>query len=272
MDSPQVLAYPEGAPGTYPGWYDPGYWSEGLTPRFDLRRQLVSLKTNAEILFDILFARHLVALIAAAAVLCVARGIAAARRLRESWFLLLPALAAVTAFWSIWVEPRYIGPFLGLLFAGIFAAAALGPSLEHHQRLATTVTVCAGLTFVIAAGATAVQADLIGTQEPTDWRVAKQLQRVGAGPGSAVGAIGRTMHCGWARLARVHIKAEIPHEAAGGFYAADEATKTQAVNALFRAGIQAVVADFPETAGCAQGWVRVPYTEFSICPATGGSR
>ena len=39
--------------GTYPVWYDPSYWYEGLTPHFDLTAQMSTVYKNIKAYWDI---------------------------------------------------------------------------------------------------------------------------------------------------------------------------------------------------------------------------
>src|SRR4029077_12756620 len=120
-------------------------------------------------------------------------------------FLLLPPLAAMAMYGCIWIEPRYLGPFIGLFWAGVFSGLRLPDTLESRKLLTSVTTALAVVIGVALLGSTASQIDTVGTVPPLDWQVASALHRAGVRQGDRIGAMGRVMKCGWARLARVQI-------------------------------------------------------------------
>jgi len=258
--------------GTYPGWYDSSYWVAGLTPHFNLHQQLSAFKRDTEVLFDLFFSKFYLALLTGLLVLYLFGGNfpASIRALGGYWFLWMPPVAALFTFWCIWIEPRYLGPFVGLFWAGALSGLRL-PDTPQSQKLLTSVTAaCVFVTSVALLGSTASQIDKVGTAPPLDWHVASALHRAGVKQGERIGAMGRVLKCGWARLARVQIVSEIPHEAEQEFRKANDQVKTDVLDSVFRTGVKVIVADEREEAGCRSGWQPLEKTGFSICFADSG--
>ena len=84
-------------------------------------------------------------------------------------------------------------------------------------------------------------------------------------PGERVAVIGHVNQCGWARLARVKITAEIPPESEQDFDAADASTQRASVDALFGTGVRAIIADHRVETGCPSKWSPAGKTGFFVC-------
>lgn len=263
---PAAYQFKDHVAGTYPGWYDPAYWLAGMTPHFNLRQQLVRIKTDGLIFFDVFFSKFQASLITGALLWYVfGAGWGWIRRgVMAEWFLWLPPLAVLAMYLPVWAEPRFIGPYLGLFWAGVFASVRI-PDLPHTRKLLNaTAAAMAVVTLLVVFASTAVAIDQMGTNPPVQRQVAEYLQRIGIRPGDRVGAVGRVMDCGWARLGQVQITAEINHGSDADFRSASEAVKSQALAAMFRTGIKAIVSDQREGTGCKAGW-RAAGGGFYVC-------
>ena len=131
--------------------------------------------------------------------------------------------------------------------------------------VAVVATAAVAITAILLAGSTLAAMDAAAS--PAQFEVARYLQNIGIRPGDPVGSIGTVTRWGWARLARVHVSAEINHPAQLDFRAARDEIKSQAMAALFGTGIKAVVADHREETGCRSGWRGIGKTGFFACSA-----
>jgi len=266
FENPPAYTF-EGSPrGTYPGWYEPPYWLAGLQTRFNLRGQLFRLKVDGQILFDIFFGAFQVGFVISALVwyLFGAERFRVLPGLLRQWFFFLPLLAAIAIYWPIWVDPRYIAPFLGLFWAGIFGGVRMPASPQSRRLLFSTAAAVVPLTFLVVLASTAAAFDRIGNI-PVQFRVADYLRQIGVRPGDRVGAVGRVMECGWARLARVQITTEINHGSDAAFRASAAPVRSAVVAAMFHTGIRAIVSDSREDSGCPSNWHAVDSTGFYVC-------
>ena len=296
-DSP--AAYEFGSPfeTSYPPWFDPSYWNEGLRPRFDPRKQLAAVARNVRSLLGLYSPRSFPnGLLVALLVLLSARGLrraraslrGAARRLASHLFLLLPALAALAGYLLIHVEPRYLAAFVVVLFLCLLACAhpvetETGRTAEKQRAgfaLAAVILTAALFVSVVpstlrAAYVTTRRAAARGGLPPnTHADVAEALRGAGVGGGERVASVGETMFASWPRLARVRVVAEVPHRVSGvsrpptgevgKFWAADEAGRARVLGAFARAGARAVVADRVPGGVSTDGWRRIGATSFHV--------
>jgi len=268
FDKPAAFTYDQACPCTYPGQYDPTYWMAGVKTRFNPRLQFQRLKISAQELSELFLGKFQVPLIAALLIYLLG-GLGRPSlwsRIREYWFLFLPPMAAVALYAPVLVEPRYIGPFLPLFWAGAFACVRIGDEPASRRPVPVVATAAVAITAILLAASTLVAMD--AAAPPAQFEVARYLQDIGIRPGDPVGSIGTVTRWGWARLARVHVSTEINHPAQLDFRAAPDEIKSQAMAALFGTGIKAVVADHPEKSGCPFNWQAVGRTGFSVCAAT----
>ncbi len=259
-------------PATYPLWNDPPAWCDGLTWRFDARRQLAAV--GASLLgYYYIFLSHLAPFTAALAALHVgawlagggtfrARLTARLRGLASDYPILLPALAACGLYGLVVVEPRYLAGFVVLLGVALLRCVRF-PATRREEAgrwgWAVAVVLVAAPMFwlgVQQAGA-AVQgaADVPG-------QVARALERCGVQPGDRVAHIGSSFDAAWARAAHVHIAAEVRTADADAFWAADLERQDEVLEAFRRAGAKAVVGS--PGPGLGRGWERIPGTDCAV--------
>lgn len=266
FDSPEVFGFGTPIGGTYPAWYDPTYWYEGLKPHFSLRGHLSCLTLSAKTYFDI-FARMHCSLIVAFLVLCF---VGCRRRLwvkdiAANWVLLLPAIAALGMYSLIFVRGRYIGAFIVIIWAGLLSSVRLVDSSASRRLVtgvcgAVLVVIAIALAFPAALWAGRVVRDIPKIRYKSDhvhWRIANALHEMGVEEGDKVAFIGWSFNAYWARVARVRIVAEIPVDGVLPFLAADAATKAKVMEALAGIGAKAVLTDRMPEPLTPQGWTRI---------------
>ncbi len=270
FEAPDVYEFATPVGGTYPPWYDPSYWHEGTTVStgvgVTVRNQASVLGYNIKayyaILFDSLgffFAIWLVALIASF------RGRETLREIAAQYRLLLPPLGVLAIYLFVLIQPRYVIPFVVLLYLGLLAAIRL-PASETNRRWIKGIAV--SLVFMLAFSTIfllfrATRYDLTIGQD-NDLRVATGLKKAGVQAGEKVAYVGGRNSFYWARLAQIRVLAEIRRIEEERFWQADEATKQQLFAKLREAGINLLVTSkLPETAR-ATGWQAVEGTEYGV--------
>ena len=246
----QIFALPAtyefGTPvgGTSPTWYDPSYWYEGLKFSFNLRQQLQISKANLEYYYQL----FLGSLILGYFLLVYVGGNVrtSLQQLAANWFLWLPGVTGLiiyllgvnmpAAFWS----PRYIAPFVVLVFAGVFSSVHLLNSRASKRLLIGLMTIA-----LIAMGFQLLSHTVVTVKKgvvvkPIDWQVAEDLKQLGVKSGDAIAAIGDAdRNAYWARLARVKIVAQVP--IINDFWQVDTKTRQQVLNAIAKTGAKVVV-------------------------------
>lgn len=264
--SPAVYEFAEPVAGTYPAWFDPSYWYEGLRINFDISQLLPILQFNAMTYFKLLY-QHQWALVLATLVLLfqgrlVRKSIS---DILEHWSLLLICIAGLSmyAIVTIFQDPRYIAPYALILWMLIFSQirVASGFWAEKAAPYIAITAVTTTLTFVpvamhsfmasmpvIPTSLNMVGALISGEDAVTDieWQVAEHLRLFGVEPGDKVAIVGDSFTAFWARLAKVQIVSEIPSQwpETGHdniFWRASDQVRSEVLHAFAQTGSKVVV-------------------------------
>lgn len=258
--SPRVYEFAAPVGGTYPPWYDPSYWHEGLRPPFDARLQLERLNASVRFYYE-WFAYGpqpgLFVVVVLLAVAGAARG-PRARALLRHWYLVVPALAALGMYALVNVEGRYVAPFVVVAWLGVLAGVRL-PASPWGARLAAGAA-AAVVSLALGLSAVGSARDALGEPDPdndarTHVRVAAGLASVGVGPGAPVAFVGSWLSAmRWGRLARVRLVAEVPWKDRETFWKADPGVQSRVVAVLCSTGAELIVADEAPAEHETLGW------------------
>lgn len=276
-DNPPMYEFGTPFKVTYPPWYDPSYWYEGVKVIPDLRRQLGVIFRNTKILLSFFVnstgsaaeridtwgglegkvtptVGPLFTLFSLMVLMVVGR-VSVIRRIAEHWYALIPIAAVLGAYSLLHLEGRYIAAYVVVLWMVLFRSVAI-PHSEESKRIFTAVLASAALIIVTSLAVGTGQDFLRAARDFTrgdreaplfqsgypNWKVAKYLHDKGVHPSDPVGAVGYTLSGYWARMARVRVVAEIPAEGTTAFWSSDKPSMA-AVMQLFRdVGAKAVVA------------------------------
>lgn len=263
FNNPRVYEFGTPLNGTYPVWYDPSYWNDGLKPKFNLTSQIKASVSNLQHYFNLflaplIFGYLILISFSGRVLLCL-------KELKESWRLLIPAVAGLTIYLLVTdlqhlkpYESRYLAPFVMLLFAGILSSVRL-PSTEEVKRFMAGMTL--GLLLVFGGKfSNQLIGDFASVFQPGEhiyWQVAEGLKQLGVQPGDKVAHLGYKDYY-WARLAKVKIVAEIPQPEK--FWEQDDLTRAKVLQALKETGAKVLVQEpglkLPKTEA-ATGWKKL---------------
>ena len=299
LDSPSVYEFGGPIAGTYPVWYDPSYWNDGIHAQFDLRQEVRKIATNVKFLYALTLNVHADQLIGNGHAYLLFSPIVAGIFLMLlyvavrrggtfaiwpiAWLTVLPAVAALGMYVLVYCEPRHVAPFLALLFTGLFASIRI-PERALSGRAtaiaASAVLLGFGLTAGLGAGKTVYAAarDIVHSDavlsEP--WQVAKGLQQLGFAAGTKVASLDYANHdqVKWARLAHAQIVAEVFSDAFStredAYWNADEATKAKITDAFAKAGAEIIVSRrIPQNAPVPEGWQQIGATRYFVFRISG---
>jgi 4-amino-4-deoxy-L-arabinose transferase-like glycosyltransferase len=281
FDSPALYEFASPVAGTYPPWYDPTYWYEGVGVRVSLSGQLKAIARNVLLAYQFMFYRFFPGAVVACLFILFYMSRRSLRRIardtRDYWFLLLPALVASGFYMLVHFEQRYFAPFAVVIGASLFASLRLPRSKDVQRLVAALVFVTLAMFALstgyysarefystvrdLAPGRTAARADM-------QWQVADELRKMGVAQGDSVASIGNTMFNAWPRLARVRVVAEISTRTGGDvekFWAGDAALKRQVIETFARTGARLIVAEgIPQWANATDGWQRIGTTNYYV--------
>lgn len=278
LDDPPLYEF--GAPigGTYPVSYDPAYWYEGVIVHFDLERQVDYLSFSALFYFDLFFRQQAGLLVGV--FLLYLMGHHQWPGLTEivfRWGLVVVALAAFGSYGLVNVLGRYVGVFVVLFWADLFANVRLLDS-PTSRRLTFFLSIIMILFVLMNIGASNLEGvralvgwgnphqAVVSHSEPLSWpgEVAEVLHRLGVEPGAKVAIIGYGFDSFWARLARVRIVAEMPGHEADAFWEGDPSFQAEVLQAFARTGAKAIVAERVPSYATLSGWYRVGYSNYYV--------
>lgn len=277
LTQPPLYEFARPVSGTYPPWYDPAYWYEGIRPRFVFRDQALVLGRNLKTLYGIFIGGQW-SVISGALVLAYfsRKHRALLRELRAYLQLVVPAIAAIGMFLLIHLEPRYIGGFVTMAWMGVFASIPLPDQQRLKSAAAAVVVAMSGallMPLMVDVGIKAFEAlQEVSARRDTrgheHWQVARSLHEMGIAAGAEVAVVGHGIAAYWARLGHFRIVAEIPLGGQEEFLLGSDALKLEAMRAFAAAGARAVV--MRSDAAPAAGWQRLGRTGYFVyllpCP------
>jgi hypothetical protein len=261
---PAIYEFAQPVAGSYPPWYDPSYWYEGIRPHFSLKGQLWVLFRSANLYLK-MFSRS-------GALYVVFLVLIAEVRKAGKWdwggipmgLVVLPALATLAMYALVLVEQRYVSPFVVVLLLWIFSSACVSMNGAEALKKPTILAVILALALAIAWPVMRDLKDVIVNRPYEPWQVAVGLHEMGISPGTQVGSIGLGLGNYWAHLAGVRIIAEIPEKEQANFLAADAAKKSEVLRDFGGLGAKAVVTRNAPVAQSTQGWQEVGQTHYYV--------
>lgn len=210
---PHVIEFDRNIDVTFPPWFDPGYFAEGLKLRFDWLATIVNLVVNLLFAFYIcgwqLFAGYIAGIIAA----------------RKPYFpaikdsvdfaaLWLPTLATIVSLCLVislptgMTTPRYFAPFIVLGYLSFFAVMNFD-SLKKSQLAIKTAatTTCAIAALLLSISLFKDVSHLVTEQTDRVGLVTAELKKLGIKSGDKAAFMGLE-DFEWARRLNVHVIAE----------------------------------------------------------------
>jgi len=298
-DNPPMYEFGTPFKVTYPPWYDPSYWYEGVKVTVNPQRQLSVILRNAKALLFFLAIspgsatisnrawynleyntdRTIGSLLTLFCVIVLTNlgRVPIFRGIAEYWFALVPIGAVLGLYALLHFEGRYIAAYVVILWMVSFRSLAIAHS-EESKRIFTAVLASAALiaaiTLTTETGQSLMHAAryfVKGNNEApflqsgyTNWKIAEYLHNAGLRAGEPVGSVGWTYSAYWARMARVHIVAEVPEEGRMAFWLSDTA-KRAVVMQLFRdVGAKAVVATGVPADSAPVNWQHIEDTDYYV--------
>lgn len=262
VHTPQVFEFATPVLGTYPPWYDPSYWYDGVHPTFHLVAQIAAIRYGADKYFDLFSKLGCLFGGIVAFVLLQINPIHFFREFQKTYLLWIPAVAGLGMYSLIHVEDRFLGGFVLLLWAASFISVRI--RVPHHpvtQAITWSIVLVLGTQIAWSAGHAVVR--LASLHPSADVEVAKRLRDAEIKPGDKVAFVGSALvdHY-WAHLARVSVAAEVSN--ASQYWSAAPEQKSNAISQLIQSGARAIVARDVPTEFLGVGWKQVSNTSYYI--------
>lgn len=265
LSQPPVFVFAGPVKGTYPPWYDPSYWYEGIVPVFSLKNQLRAIRYTIQEYAGIIpyMSPVLVALLSL--VFFAGSGRSIARDLLHQWPLWVPAAAGLGIYALVYVEARLVAPFFVLAWVGLFTGLKF-PNTDTARTMEGCTVIA--LAVVLSGGVAWLGArSLLRAASPkpfVEWQVAEGLHRHGIQSGEEIASMGYSLNAYWAHLAGVRIVAEIPMAAAKEYWSAPPQVKSKIFADFTGAGARAVVTDQGPPTRADAGWQEIGQTGYFV--------
>ena len=267
---PAVYEFGSPVGGTYPPWYDPSYWYEGVRPHPALTGQVRRLAVSAQAYYESFFHTAQFGLLIAILFLYLVSDQGRLRSVGRHWVLILPGILVMGMYSLVWVEPRFIAAFLVIFWLGLFSGVRLSGRWQSSELSTKMVLSITSFLFILLIGSSAseiastMKAIVRGEQVVAhqNWQIANELKLVGTQPGEPLAILGRGFHAYWARLAELKIVAEVPYTEA--YWGADDDTKASVMEALAKCGAKYLVAREIPVNTNKTGWQKVGRTGYFI--------
>lgn len=261
-NEPEIIEFATPISGSYPAWYDPSYWSDGIKPKFVLKNQIDIIKQNLKYIVKLFLAFFLLFFFVLASISkeCT---IGFLKNIIHNWrFFLTPAAGLIsfilftdlTVIDEPWVafQTRYIAPFVLMLFVFVLISVDVNGSLSKKilsgMVIVTVILANTALLFQPSFKRRTIEYPVKNIRN-YHWKIADNLRRMGIKAGDKVAVLGlEDEELYWARLANVKIVAAISYD----YYSSNRRRQDIALNVLKNAGVNAVIIpSLPD-------WVSVP--------------
>lgn len=263
FEKPNVYEFSRPIQGTYPIWFNPSYWNDGISPKFDVGQQLNAMRATSNV-YKAIFsnAGAFISIWLLLAVLQHRCGLSLRDNFSESWRILIPALVALAVYWPVFVEGRYVAGFIIVILVAMYSCIRLPRHPISKHALTAALIVLSVMTLISLYSPFRDNVQLAFQSQPNaQWEVAKALHRdFGLQNGDSVGCIGNCLFSYWARLAKLRIITEIPNRQKVVFHNSQASTQLGALRAMRTAGAKVVVA----TTNFGAGWEPIGGTDYFL--------
>lgn len=273
---PQMFEFNGPIRASYPPWYEPSYWNEGMSPKFSIDLVFRHFVRNAtSILLD--FTRPRTWLVGVILLLFICEPSATIRGVFQYWYLIVPSVSVFAAYSLTFAEFRYMPAWLLMVWASVLAGLRLRPGLASLPiAKSIAISVAAVMVASIANGLYGQCKSVRHDDASVHYSIAEGLTRLGVRRGDKVGAIGFDNDAHWAYLDGLMIVAEIGTGSVCDFWNASAVDKSDVLHRFAQAGAMAIITNeahnFKSTsrdapfdfAACSHpdpGWHRIGNTE-----------
>lgn len=264
LADPPLFEFATPVPGSYPPWYDPSYWYEGLRAHFSLKGELRAIFRAANEYLK-MFSRSGALWCVLLALIWVMRQDGGLDQSGRAWWpVLSPGFAALAMYSLVHAETRFVTGAGIVLVLWAVSRAQIVPAVSPKKVFWTKMAVFLAPVIAIAWNAT-TDLRLLAHPEPfASWEAAQALHAAGVPAGARVGYIGTGLEAQWPHLAQVQVIAEIPDPGWNRYVALDSETRQAVLQKFAGMGAIAVVTRHAEVARTDPDFQRLASTELFV--------
>ena len=201
LEQPAIFEFATPIAGTYPPWYDPAYWNEGVKVAYRVRDFIGEIGEQIRLYGYWVHHRQLPLLFAL--IVMFMRSGPEVHRLRTLWPLLTLGAMPFVMYAPVHAESRYLAPFFVLLWTVLFCCVLEN---DFFSRIIAT----AAALLMLIESATAVSAST--SNQPPAWlhyEIGRDLQGLGLRRGDQVAIVTSDLPYYWAYLAGTRVTLQI---------------------------------------------------------------
>jgi hypothetical protein len=263
--SPPVYEFDRAGQGTFPPWYDPTYWHDGIRPRPTIKGEIEPIKIATILYTAVFFVLFANVTMGGIILHFTSDDIGQSlRRSGQSWPIVVPALSALILYSLVHVETRFVGAQTAILFLGAYCGISF-PAHRARQRLAvfTVASVVATSVMMVAFAVWSYGRSQLSPVYP---KAAAALHEHGVQASDRIGLIwNEKWNAGAAegpfvpRLLRLRIVAE--ETDADAFWKLDATARNSAMQVLRKTGVKAILA-LRVPVPLQEGWINLDRTDY----------
>jgi hypothetical protein len=242
-EHPEVFEFNGPIRASYPPWFDPSYWNEGMQAPFGLGTIAKHAARNAIRILSY-FAMPKVWLIGVLLMLLSVKPGATLAAVSRWWFLVAPSVVVFCLYALTFAEYRFMPAWKILVWAAILAGLRVSvrrASLPAYRWLAVVVAF-----VMLASVANGIRGEYFAGR-PDDatpeYQTAEGLRKMGLQTGDKVGIMGFDNDAIWPYLAGFSVVAEIDTRDVCDFWSAPPPVQADVLQRFRLAGARAVVAN-----------------------------
>ncbi|HUJ49788.1 MAG TPA: hypothetical protein VLW25_06300 [Bryobacteraceae bacterium] len=256
---PAIFEFARPIAGTYPPWYDPAYWNEGVRITYRAGEFARAIVEQVRLYGYWLHHRQLPLLFALLALLLLSSSKnRVAGRLKTLWPVLALGAMPFAMYAPVHAESRYLAPFFVLLWTAVSCAVL------EDRRISLAIATTAALLMLVE---TVIATFAAPTNEPParlHYEIARELQALGLNSGDHVAIVDSDFPYYWAWLADARVTLQISFD---GNYARRQAEWTKAAGILWSQNASFLVSPALDGVTDQPGWRRLGTSNVFAYPA-----
>ena len=183
---PAIFEFAKPIVGTYPPWYDPGYWNEGVRIAYRPREFARAIVEQVRLYAYWLHHRQLPLLFALLALFLLSSSKSrVAGRLKTLWPVLALGAMPFAMYAPVHAESRYLTPFFVLLWTALFCAVL------EDRRISLAIATTAALFMLVETSNAAIRPPANEPPAQLHFEIARELHALGLKPGDQVAIVTR---------------------------------------------------------------------------------
>lgn len=238
---PQMFEFNGPIRASYPPWYDPSYWNEGMSPQFNFGTVFRHFVRNAAtVLLD--FARPRIWLGGIILLFFICDPSTTLRGVFRYWYLIVPSVAIFGAYSLTFAEFRYMPSWLLMIWASVLAGLRFRRRFTSLPVVKTiAIAVAAVMMGSIAYGLYGQSKSVHHDDASKHYAIAEGLTKLGLHRGDRVGAIGFDNDAYWAYLDGLMVVAEIRTDGVCTFWNLSDPDRSDVLHRFAHAGARAII-------------------------------